>query len=1314
MNKDFHKIIPGILDNQNTHAIDWGKNALLSYGCQNIVVVLDPESLSVLQALDGHKAFVTAVCWSQECFPKENDKTFYLKLASGDSAGNIIIWEPKRAKALFILSNETLRNKSVIQINWILDNHNQSILSFHSPSKIVLWNLPNKISKTSDPQAGSIKWELDLPFTLTSIAINPFNDKKFALCSSTDWLYLLKDFNSNKKPIKIAKKYQLITTTPKKETDQKKGKEESRNVKQLIYSNEKKDILYFIFEREIMVVDCTFDLVIGSARITDSDQPLCKMKFSNLHPNIFYCLHEDGSISQWEHHFDSDSVHFKKINMANQTRLSKGLRNRNSSNIGFCKSPYSNDAFIVITIDGRIWKWKADSKIDPILITQRKTLNTIKLIGHTETISSQVTSLSSCTFSKESNLIAVGTIDGILQILDYKKGAVQSSYYVFQNPIIGLNWINSNIVVAFTYSEISPNSYFNQIIMIDIISGRQKLIKEEIIEKDYITAIHVAYSSNLITIMFNQKPFEIWSLETFCPLQTISPNNVVDFKWIFDDSQEKQRFIFVVKGEGIIYRYYVEGLKISKEAHINFGNGIGQITNIAYKSNTFVIGTNSGIIHYININVKKTISIQTGQKRTKKMEFFPFDSQILLYILFENDEFAIFDLVKNRRVGGVHKKKPDQGVFIAWTPRKNGTVFIYDLTMKKVETRIHYRRLDEKPQTPFLFTLRQASRLKLWMKFGMRKNLNKKLNENQENEKNDNIYENKEFFSIIQDDPDLIQKEILEEIDGIPDVIYQTIKKSGTAKRCLVTANYFADNYEEEFWSLALFYLDYFASHKDLLPKKEDDLNNQIEKKEDDLNIQIEKKEDNLNNQIDKKEDDLNNQIEKKEDDLKNQIDNKEDDLNNQIDKKDDLKNQIDNKEDNLNNQIDKKEDDLKNQIDKKEDNLKNQIDNKEDNLNIQIENIQTETIQIESIEIENIEIEKNQNELKQNEKIIELFSQHVQPLNPNKIKLTGKFADLRSREDIIESSEEIRIIKDVHRKDSYSLTQNVMNDNLFLNHKKEAIDLLFETPKDHQNYFQDLLKAAIISATVSQEHFSETICKIADSLMAEKRNSEAIQIYMMVGDYEHACQALQKVGMWGKAYLFSKMHLPQEMHFKFTLKYGEHLVKVNRILEAIHVFITIGEFKKVFELLLQMKMFDTAFFFLMACHEFGLSHLKQIDEEQKQNQKNQRLNIDEMLQKISLSNEESKIEDGNIILAPHQVWELFPFLEFCSLDSVIYDSFMNHLKDLKFVSFQNDFAFLTGLEIIEDEKEDKDKKDKDKKDKDEKDKDEKEEKKKK
>ena len=86
------KVCTGRLHKENKGALDWGWQGLLAYGAHSCVVIVDPQTLSVVQSLDEHTGNVSCVRWSSEPLGSSDAGLSYIvKLASGDTSGNIIV-----------------------------------------------------------------------------------------------------------------------------------------------------------------------------------------------------------------------------------------------------------------------------------------------------------------------------------------------------------------------------------------------------------------------------------------------------------------------------------------------------------------------------------------------------------------------------------------------------------------------------------------------------------------------------------------------------------------------------------------------------------------------------------------------------------------------------------------------------------------------------------------------------------------------------------------------------------------------------------------------------------------------------------------------------------------------------------------------------------------------------------------------------------------------------------------------------------------------------------------------------------------------
>ncbi|CAG0909565.1 unnamed protein product, partial [Cyprideis torosa] len=93
------RTIPGVLHPFNKKAIDWGPHGLVAYACHSFVVIVDPQSKSVVQCLDEHKTFVTLIRWQDRSSTRKNRHSQFL--ASADTSGVIRIWDFHSAQSVF-------------------------------------------------------------------------------------------------------------------------------------------------------------------------------------------------------------------------------------------------------------------------------------------------------------------------------------------------------------------------------------------------------------------------------------------------------------------------------------------------------------------------------------------------------------------------------------------------------------------------------------------------------------------------------------------------------------------------------------------------------------------------------------------------------------------------------------------------------------------------------------------------------------------------------------------------------------------------------------------------------------------------------------------------------------------------------------------------------------------------------------------------------------------------------------------------------------------------------------------------------------
>ena len=57
------KTLHGVLNALNKNCCDWGWQGLVAYGCQSVVVIVDPHTVQVVQVLECHAGYIVKVSY---------------------------------------------------------------------------------------------------------------------------------------------------------------------------------------------------------------------------------------------------------------------------------------------------------------------------------------------------------------------------------------------------------------------------------------------------------------------------------------------------------------------------------------------------------------------------------------------------------------------------------------------------------------------------------------------------------------------------------------------------------------------------------------------------------------------------------------------------------------------------------------------------------------------------------------------------------------------------------------------------------------------------------------------------------------------------------------------------------------------------------------------------------------------------------------------------------------------------------------------------------------------------------------------------
>ncbi|CAG0912849.1 unnamed protein product [Notodromas monacha] len=163
------RTIPGILSKHNKKALDWGPHGLLAYGCNFVVVIVDPAAVQHIQCLNKHKAAVTRVKWqnNRKCTSLTNPSR--MLLASCDSLGNILVWDAHSISPVMAMQDG---NKPILALEWVphFDETENLIAALHPPYSVVVW----------DALSGNKIWKKSYTEQLIGMDFDPFSAARLA------------------------------------------------------------------------------------------------------------------------------------------------------------------------------------------------------------------------------------------------------------------------------------------------------------------------------------------------------------------------------------------------------------------------------------------------------------------------------------------------------------------------------------------------------------------------------------------------------------------------------------------------------------------------------------------------------------------------------------------------------------------------------------------------------------------------------------------------------------------------------------------------------------------------------------------------------------------------------------------------------------------------------------------------------------------------------------------------------------------------------------------------------------------------------
>ncbi|XP_003377011.1 putative bromodomain and WD repeat-containing protein 2, partial [Trichinella spiralis] len=457
------KVITGGLHSKNGGCIDWGWHGFVAYGCHSFVVVIHAKSMTAVQTLPGHVGKVIKVRWSRaDSLRHATDlHDWYLRLASADSLGRIIVWNVLQAQVRCEFGESNAA--AVVDMQWLCcqDTSPDLLLALHGPATLILWN----------GDQGTQLWRVVYTDVFIGFSMDPFQLSRIAFLNAVGNLLLIEDFSTSTAPSgQTTKQYRLTQANesstvnmPESVVDfHSKRSAMSLSIKNqlvkalgssgvsvsVVYSRE---IVLVNVDRMLPVLHLTFD---RSASAILSILP-CRQR------DAFYMCQENGGLSLRACRYSgAGATEFgKPVTMSYETVCCLENQQRNLVKswfpVGICLAPDCELRLAAVTGNGRLCRYDVEPIVEPEPTSPAgSTWYTLSQLASQwnqwawptrltqacvrYSLGGSPTIVRSCPSRGRNGeqLILIGNQDGVVQLVDADRGELERDFGLHSCPVV--------------------------------------------------------------------------------------------------------------------------------------------------------------------------------------------------------------------------------------------------------------------------------------------------------------------------------------------------------------------------------------------------------------------------------------------------------------------------------------------------------------------------------------------------------------------------------------------------------------------------------------------------------------------------------------------------------------------------------------------------------------------------------------------------------------------------------------------------------------------------------------------------------------
>ncbi|XP_034244567.1 WD repeat-containing protein 11-like [Thrips palmi] len=695
---------------------------------------------------------------------------------------------------------------------------------------------------------------------------------------------------------------------------------------QVIHHQAIRNLLLLVYPSEILILDLHINHTVGLIPLERSTSPLLQV-VSARQRNVLYCLHESGSVSVRFHrqqpqflaspldaHGSSSSLADNVamggdsyLEMAYEQKCQSEVirQTKGSKIIGIAVSRMCEKRIALFINTGKIvflelqssnvgaaWyanlishstgfhiNWPKETLSDLVPpLNSDAVVGPVRLLlmGLLHSITSPLTAVKMCPLSPckikqislnlQGPLLAAGTSNGLVQIINVATGTVEKEVAVSSYPIRGIEWVNHNSILTWSYPNSSPSSNLvrNELRLTNILTGYVQQVRQDRGDEAPVEIVRVSPLRCYFAVVQKDATVEVWDMQTLHLLWTLSKkfSGITALEWmspyykrgakkrdkearrssqssvpstptpvsdeasafgsahldvVQETDAESARQSEVVSEQFALadtecnfYYYIVEGNVARDSIKVLQEPGKAQISCLTHKGEQIVQGDVEGNLHIFYLKAKKYSVIATGRGAIKKIGFAPGETTMKLLVLY-NDGVMLLHL--NESLKRVELKCPRDMVSIVdidWASEdcpllvsQDGCIRIMDSSLKECSSSINEYEFHDRIYCVALLPKNVRTNLEITLV---------------------TRYWEKDTEASMVDAPKPWQSFTTEdgftelEIKAIGDQLRQIDPAAlsllsaqegmmGVAERSLLVARLFGEQFDVDFWTVALYYL---------------------------------------------------------------------------------------------------------------------------------------------------------------------------------------------------------------------------------------------------------------------------------------------------------------------------------------------------------------------------------------------------------------------------------------------------------------------------------------------------------------------------